>query len=113
MDIVLTRLDGQAPHFPLFGSVIDDQLGLHDLKRHHEEGQATRDLPPIAVICVDELALIRLKGVVACPGDIILQDEVEGSTELLGADLVLIHKAEVYSLAKIYSINLHVRILGE
>ena len=68
MDVVLARLDGQILFFPLLGLVIDDQMGLYDLKRHHEEGQSTRDLPPIAVICVDELAILRLKIVVAFPG---------------------------------------------
>ena len=61
-------------HFPLLGSVINDQMRLHDLKCHHEEGQATRDLPPISVIYLYELALLRLEGVVACPGDMIIQN---------------------------------------
>ena len=98
MDFVRVQLNGQILHFPLLCLVIDDQLGLRDLKCHHEEGQATRDLSPRAVICVYELALLGLKGVVACPRDIILQDEVEGSTELSEANLLSIHKNEVSGL---------------
>ena len=78
--------------------MIDDQLGLHDLKRHHEEGQYTRDLPLRAVICVDELALLGMKGFVACSGDMILQYELEGSAELLEADLVSIYEGEISCL---------------
>ena len=35
-DVVFARLYGLILNLPLFGSVINDQLGLHDLKRHHE-----------------------------------------------------------------------------
>ena len=97
-DVFLTRLEFKILHFPLLGLVIDDQMGLRDLKCHHEEGQATRDLLLRAVICVYKLALLGLKGVVACPRDIILQDEVEGSTELSEANLLSIHKNEVSGL---------------
>ena len=103
----------QVLHFNHLDSVIDDQLGLHDLKCHHEEDQATSDLPPISIICVDELALLGLKGVLSCPGDMIIQSEVEGPTELLDVDLVLIHEAKVYGLVWINDIKLHVRGLGE
>ena len=34
-DVVLVRLDGQILHFPFLVSVIDEQLGLNDLKCHH------------------------------------------------------------------------------
>ena len=100
-------------HFSILVLGINDQLGIHDLKRHHEEGQATRDLPPRGVICVDELALLVLKGVVDFPGGIILQDEEEGSTKLSEADLVSIDKAEVYGLVWFNGINLHVGGLDE
>ena len=112
-NIVLARLNVYIFHFTLLGSVIGEQMGLHDLKCHHEEGQATRDLPLRAVIYVDELALLGLEGVVACPGDTILQNEVEGSTDLSEADLVSIHDAEVSGLIRVDGINLHVRGLGE
>ena len=93
--------------------LIDDLLGIHDLKRHHEEGQATRDMPPRAFICVYELALLGLKGVVDCPGDMILQDEVEGSTEMSVVDLVLIHKAKVPGLIQVDGVNINARGLGK
>ena len=93
--------------------MINDQLGIHDLKCNHEEGQYTHDLPPRAVICVAELALLRLKGVVAFPVDMILQDEVEGSTELLEADLLSIDEAEVSGLVWVDGVNLRVGGLGE
>ena len=35
--IVLSQIDGQVLHVTLFGSAVDDQLGLHDLKFHHEK----------------------------------------------------------------------------
>ena len=54
-----------------------------------------------------------MKGVVACPGDIIIQYEVEGSTEMLEADLLSIHEAEVSGLVWVKVINLHVGGLGE
>ena len=112
-DVVLARLDGQILLFFLVGLVIDDQLGLHEFKRHNEEGQATHDLPPRAVICVDELALLGLKGVVDFPGDTILQYEMEGSTELLEADLVSIGKSKFSGLVWVDVINLRVRGICE
>ena len=112
-DIVLSRLDGQILHLPLFGSAINDQLGIHNLKQHHEEGQYTRDLPPRGVISVYELALFGMKGVLACPVDMILQDEMEGSTNMLEADLVSIQEAEVSVLVCVDGVNLHVGGLGE
>ena len=93
--------------------MIYDQLGLHGLNRHDKKGKATHDMSPRAVICVDELALLRLKGVESCPGDTILQDEVEGSTELLEADLLLFHEAEVSGLVQVDGVDLHVGGLGE
>ena len=83
------------------------------MKHHHEEGQATRDLPPREVICVDEFALLRLKLVVACPGDMILQDIVECSTDLSEADLVSIHDSRVSGLVWVDGVNLRVGGLGE
>ena len=80
--IVLKQLDVQILHSNHLGSVVNDHMGIHDLKCHHEEDQATRDLPPRAIIYVDELALIGLKIVVSCPGDIILQDEVDFPADL-------------------------------
>ena len=50
---ILTQIDGQVLHLPLLGLVVDYQQGLHYLKCHHEEDQATRDFSPIAIICVD------------------------------------------------------------
>ena len=88
-------------------------MGLHEFKSHHEEGQATRDMTPIAVICVGELTLIGLKVVVACLIYIVIQYEVEGSTEMLEANLVSIYEAEVSGLVWVNGINLHVRGLGE
>ena len=78
--------------------MIYEQLGLHDLKCHHEEGQSTHDLTPRAVIYVYELSLLGLKIVDSCTGDMIHKYPVEGSTELSKADLVLIHEAEVSGL---------------
>ena len=77
-DVILARFDGQVLHFTVLGSVVDDQLGLHDLKCHHEDYQATRDLPPRLIICVNELDLIELEGVVAFIGGMIIQNELEG-----------------------------------
>ena len=54
-----------------------------------------------------------MKGVVACPGDTILQDEVKRSTELSESDLVLIYKAEVSGLIWVDGVNLRFRGLGE
>ena len=93
--------------------MIYDQVGLHEFKSHHEESQATRDMTPIAVICVGELALLRLKVVVACLIDIVIKYEVEGSTEMLEANLVSIYEAEVSGLVWVNGINIHVRGLGE
>ena len=36
-NIILAKIDGQVLHVPLFGSVVDDQLGLHDLNCHREK----------------------------------------------------------------------------
>ena len=93
--------------------MIDYQLRLHELKRYHEEGQVTRGMPPRAIICVDEIYILGLKGVVAYPVDMIIQDKVGGSTELSKADLVLIHEAEVSGLIWVDSVNIHVGGLGE
>ena len=54
-----------------------------------------------------------MKVVVAFPGDIILQDEVEGSTELLEDYLLSIHEAEVSGIVRVDGVNLHVRGIGE
>ena len=70
-------------------------------------------MPPIAFICVYEIAFIRMKGVISCLGDMIIQDEVEGSTELSEADLVSIHESEVSGLVRINGVNLHVGGFGE
>ena len=43
----------------------------------------------------------------------ILQDEVEGSTELFEEDLVSIHEAEVSGLVQVDGVNLHVGGLRE
>ena len=43
----------------------------------------------------------------------IIHYEVEGSKELLGADLVAIHEAEVSVLVWVYGVNLRVLVLGE
>ena len=112
-DVVIPQIDGNILHLPLFGLVIDDQLGIHNLKQHHEEGQYTRDLSPRAVISVYELALFGMKGVLACPVDMILQDEMEGSTNMLAVDLVSIQEAEVSVLVCVDGVNLHVGGLGE
>ena len=112
-NVFLARLDGQVLHILLLGLVVDDQLRLHELKRYHEEGQVTRDMPPRAIICVDEIYILGLKGVVAYPVDMIIQDKVGGSTELSKADLVLIHEAKVSGLIWVDGINLHVGVFGE
>ena len=49
-----------------------------------------------------------MKGFVACPRYTILQYEVEGSTELSEADLVLIYEAKVSGLNRKDGVNLHV-----
>ena len=38
---------------------------------------------------------------------------MEGSTELLEADLVSIHEADVFGLVQVDGVNIHVRGLGE
>ena len=71
------------------------------------------DLPPRAVICVYEIALLGLKGVVARTDELILQDEAEGSNEILEADNISIYEAEVSGLVQVDGINLNVIGLGE
>ena len=113
MNVIIPQLDGNIRHFTLLGSVVDDQLGLHALKCHHEEDQATRGLTPILIICVDERALLGMEGVLDCPGGMILQNEVEGPTDLPETNLVSIHVAQVSGLIWIYGIKLHVIGLSE
>ena len=43
----------------------------------------------------------------------ILQNEVEGPTELLETDLVLFHEAYVSGLVRVNGVNIHVGGLGE
>ena len=74
--------------------MIDEQLGLHDLNFHNEEGQATRDMTPRAVIYIYEIALLDLEGVVDCSEEMIIQNQVKGSTEMLDKDLVSIQEAK-------------------
>ena len=50
--IILSRLDGQDLHLSLLGLVVNEKLGIHDMKFHHEKDQATRDLQPGAIICI-------------------------------------------------------------
>ena len=54
-----------------------------------------------------------LKVVLSYPGDMILQDEVEGTNKLSEADLVFIQEAKVSGLVQFDGINLHVGGLGE
>ena len=54
-----------------------------------------------------------MKAVIDFPGDMILQDEVKGCTELFDEDLVSIHEAEVSGLVRVYCVNLCIRKLGE
>ena len=71
MNVIIARLDGQVLHLPLLGLVLDDQLRLHDLKRHHRKYQATRDLPHRSIICIYELDILM-----------VLQNEIKGPTKL-------------------------------
>ena len=70
-------------------------------------------MPPRAIIFVDELALLGMEVVLSCTGDMIIQNEVKGPTELSETDLVLIHKAKVSGLVRIDGINIHVGGLDE
>ena len=54
-----------------------------------------------------------LKVVLSYPGDMILQDEVEGTNKLSEADLVFIQEAKVSGLVQFDGINLHVGGLDE
>ena len=112
-NVVIAQLDRHILHFPLLGLVINDQLGIDDLKCHHEEGQYKCDMLPRAFICVDEMFLLGIEVVTACPGDIILQYEVEGSNELSEVDLVSINEAKVYVIFRVNDVNIHVIQLGE
>ena len=64
-------------------------------------------------MCVYGISLLGLKGVLACPGEMIIQNEVEDFTELSEADLLSIHEAKVSSLVWVDGVNIHVRGLGE
>ena len=83
------------------------------MKFHQEEDQATHDFPPREIICVDEISLLGLEFVVDCPGDMIIQNEGKGLTELPGTDIVWIHEAEVSGLIWIDAIELFISGLGE
>ena len=54
-----------------------------------------------------------MKGAADFPGDVILQNEVEGSTELSESDLVSIHKAKVSRFIWVDGVNIDVRGLDE
>ena len=112
-NVIFARLDGQVLHLPLLGSVVDDHLRLHDRKRHHKKDQATRDLPPRSIICIDELALLGMEEFLACTRDTVLQNEVKAPNKLPETNIVSIHEVEVTSLVQINSVELHVSGLGE
>ena len=54
-----------------------------------------------------------MKGVVACPGYMILQYEVKVSTELSDLFLLSIHDAEYSGIVQVDGVNIHVVVLGE
>ena len=112
-NIILARINVQVLYLPLLELVVDEQLWIHDLKCHHEKNQATHDLPPGAIICIDELYIIGMEGVVACTRYMVLQNETKFPTELLETNLVSIRKAKVTGLVRINGVDLHVGGSGE
>ena len=112
-NIILAQINGWVLHLPLLVLVVDDQLKLHDLKRHHTKDQATRDLTPGAIIFIDELTFLDMEVVMACPIYMVLQNEMKFPVKLLETNLLSIHEAEVTGLVWIDGVGLHASGLGE
>ena len=74
MNVILAQINGQVLPLPFLGLVVDDQLRLHDLKRHHKKYQTTRDLPPGLIICLNELYILGPEQVVFYPKYMYLQN---------------------------------------
>ena len=93
--------------------MVHDHLGINYLKRHHKKDQATRDLPPVAIICIYELSLLGMEVVVSCTRYMVLYNEMKGPAKLPETICVSIHEAKVTSLVWIDGVELHVVGLGE
>ena len=61
--------------------MIDDELWLHQAHYHLQEGQAARDLIIRDFVYVNKLLLTWLESRVACPRDVIFEDETDDGGE--------------------------------
>ena len=65
------------------------------------------------IICIYELDIIRMEGVVDCPRDMVLQNEMKYPSELPEKNIVSIQKAKVTGLIRIDGVEIHVGGHGE
>ena len=63
--------------------------------------------PEQSSVCIGELDLLGLEGVVFCTRYMVLKNEMKGPAKLLETNPVSIHEAEITALVRIDGIELH------
>ena len=106
-----TRIKSERQVFLLL-AVIDNKLRHDDIQKQPQLDESTINLAPSDFICICEDGLLGVQGYEAASLEVFFEDEVEVTSELPVADILMIEQSGVAQFIGVGCFDNHVRGFG-